>query len=123
MTGESASNGNSIERQCKMGDLTRRAMKRAKSRQPVREAVGKRRDEIYEARRAGVSWAVLHAQLESEGVYVGRGPSSLISAMKYWAEQDRVSLPSSSNEASAQNPDPSARDFSDTRFATDWGQP
>lgn len=107
-----------------MNGLSERAIKGAKSRQPVRDAVGKCRSEIYDARVAGISWAVLHAQLASEGVNVGKGVSSLISAMKYWAKRDGVSLSAVRSAVSVQPAREVARDFSDTRFpASEWGQP
>jgi hypothetical protein len=106
-----------------MVGLAQRALARVKSRQPVRDAVAKFRMEIYEARKKGVSWAVLHAQLSSEGVYVGRGPSSLISAAKYWAEMDGMSLSKTSSPALGKTESASDANFTDQRFALDWGRP
>ena len=102
--------------------LAQRALGRVKSRQPVRDSVAKCRIEIYNARKAGISWAALHAQLSSEGVYVGKGISSLISAAKYWAEIDGMSLLKVASSASGKIASATEADFTDTRFASDWGQ-
>lgn len=105
-----------------MVGLAQRALARIKSRQPVRDAVEKLRFEIYDARKAGVSWVALHAQLSSEGVYVGKGQSSLISAVKYWAEVDGVSLSRNNSSVPDLRTDSADVSYADNRFAPVWGR-
>lgn len=105
-----------------MVGLAQRALRRAKSRQPVRDAIAKCRTEIYEARKVGISWAVLYAQLTADGFNVGKGPSSLISAAKFWSEMDGISVSKPASSGSTKIARATAADFSDTRFASDWGQ-
>lgn len=105
-----------------MVGLAQRALARIKSRQPVRDAVETLRFEIYDAKKAGVSWVALHAQLSSEGVYVGKGQSSLISAVKYWAEVDGVSLSQDNSPVPDHKTEAAAVSYADNRFEPVWGR-
>lgn len=67
---------------------------------PVRHAVLAAKDVILAAREAGVPLAVVYRLLVKDGQYVGKGPSSFYTAVK-WLDKHSWTLPAFSRELTA----------------------